>query len=121
MRKLSSITVFGSDILALDENGETWYGQLERLKDESGAHTEDRMIRWQPLKNPPDGAHYSERKLSFWDQVEREGRENIEHDKRREATLLAKTKPIDTGRTVQAVQFTPDHSIEDGEGTDPSQ
>jgi hypothetical protein len=133
MRKLKQIAVLPNHpnhhgvvlgpqtLLALDENGETWFGIVERLPDEAGYSTDDRVITWQPIKGPPDGAHYSERKLSFWDQIEREGRENIESDRRREALLLATTKPIDTGRTVEAVQLASDHSVKDGEGTDPSQ
>lgn len=101
------------EILALDENGELWFGALESTEDKR------RVIDWSPVNRPKDGASFTEPQLSFFDQWEREARAIIEADRQRNAVSLETPGAADTGTTGGTVQATPDDSVEDGEGTDP--
>ena len=91
MRKLKHVILMREspdDILALDENGELWFGEL--ISSEDGR----RVVNWSPVQLPPDGMAFSEPQLSFWDRMEKKARANYEAnpDRRRETSIVAETK-----------------------------
>ena len=106
-------------VLALDDSGLLWFGQLKVLDPDE----EDRVIEWQPIKGPPDGVHYSEAKLSFWDKMEKDARAIAKRttDTSGEAVSLETSERSDASRAIEAVQASPDDDLEDGEGEDRDQ
>jgi hypothetical protein len=118
MRKLKQIIeLYPSDVLALDENGELWFGTMETTDDQR------RVVDWSPVNTPKDGSGWSEPQQSFFDKWEKEARERIANDidLGGEAVSLAEEESHDASGTGETVQDTPDNDLEDGEGTDPSQ
>lgn len=125
------------DVLALDDSGLLWFGRL-RLLDKGTQKTRtvpygerndtddpllDRVIEWQPIQGPPDGIHFTEAKLTFWDNMEKKAREIIEDnsDGSGETIPLETEERSDTRRSGDQVQGASDDDLEDGEGQDSSQ
>lgn len=115
------------EVLALDESGLIWFGKLRQLSkfDEDAGETletDDHVIEWQPIQGPPDGVHYTEAKLSFWDDMEKRAREIAKRysDDGGKAVPLAASEESDSGTDGETVQATSDHDLEDGEGQDTS-
>jgi hypothetical protein len=117
MRKLSSIhyDYERQEAIALDDNGELWFGKLEITDDER------RVINWTPVNTPKDGAAYSEPQLSRFDKWEKEANERLQADAEAsgEAVPLETQEEDDAGSTGEEAPSTSGDSVEDGEGTDP--
>lgn len=117
MRKLKSIhyDYERQEAIALDDNGELWFGKLETTEDER------RVIDWTPVNTPKDGAAYSEPQLDFFDRWEREARARIQADidSSGEAVPLETTEQDDASATGETIQDSSDDGVEDGEGIDP--
>jgi len=120
------------DILALDVNGLIWFGRLRMLKKEVRPcpHNndiddplQDRVIEWQPIQGPPDGVHFTEAKLTFWENMEKKAREIVKDntDGSGETIPLETEERSDTRRSGDQVQGASDDDLEDGEGKDSSQ
>ena len=105
----------GTEILALDENGELWFGALEATDDAR------RVVNWTPVNTPKDGAGYSEPQLSFFDKWEKEAHERIQAEAERlgKDVSLAAEKPDHTAAISGSTGRASDDRVEDGEGTDP--
>ena len=116
MRKLTQIcTLDAPNLLALDDNGELWFGTLEETEDER------RVIEWSPVNRPKDGAAFTEPQLNFFDKWEQDARERLKRDAetRRKALPLETEEPDDTGATGGEAEDSSDDRVEDGEGADP--
>ena len=117
MRKLKSIhyDYERQEAIALDDNGELWFGKLEITEDER------RVIDWTPVNTPKDGAAYSEPQLSRFDKWEAEANERLRTEAAAsgEAVPLATKEEDDAGSTGEEAQGASGDSVEDGEGADP--
>ena len=105
MRKLKQIIVAESmqsddglfscvtKMLALDDNGEMWYGEIEETEDGR------RVIDWTPVNTPRDGAAFTEPQLSRFDKFEKEAHERLQADAEAsgETVPLATEDETDTG------------------------
>lgn len=115
MRKLKQIEIIEPELMALDENGELWFGTLEATDDGR------RVIDWTPVNTPKDGAGYSEPQMSRFDKWEIEANERLRDHAAAigEAVPLATQEETDTSTTGKEAQSSSDDRVEDGEGTDP--
>ena len=116
MRKLTQICTLDSpNLLALDDNGELWFGTLQETDDER------RVISWSPVNRPKDGASFTEPQLTFFDKWEKDARERLKRDAEAsgKAVSLAAQEPDDTGTTGGEAEDSSDDRVEDGEGADP--
>lgn len=104
-----------AEIMALDENGEIWFGELETTEDNR------RVIDWTPVNTPKDGAGFTEPQLSFFDKWEQDARERIKVDTETsgETVPLATEEQDDTNGTGKTPHGSSDNDLEDGEGIDP--
>jgi hypothetical protein len=73
----------GAEIMALDENGELWFGKVTTTDDDR------RVIDWSPINGPKDGVGFTEPQLNFFDQWERDAHKRISADTSRETIPLA--------------------------------
>lgn len=112
MRKLKQISydVERLEVLALDENGELWFGKMQSTDDDR------RVVDWSPINGPKDGAGFTEPQMSFFDQWERDARKRIAADTSRETVPLATNERADSSGPVETIQTTPDINLEDGKG-----
>lgn len=104
-----------AEVMALDENGELWSGELKRTEDNR------RVIDWTPVNTPKDGAGFSEPQLDFFDRWEKEARARLQADidASGEAVPLATDEQTDARSTGEEAEGASDDSVEDGKGSDP--
>lgn len=107
----------GAEILALDEEGELWFGVLETSEDKR------KVVNWSPVQLPPDGMSFSLPQLSFWDRMEKEAHDRYQAslDPAGETEAVAQEEQTDAGRTRKEAEGASDIGLEDGEGIDPSE
>lgn len=93
------------EVLALDANGELWFGKLEVTDDDR------RVVDWSPVNTPEDGVGYTKEQMSFFDKWEKEAHEIIEADRQRDALSLASEAEVDASGSGEAVQAAPDDGV----------
>ena len=107
-------------VLALDEAGLLWHGVVLAVKDDKGRASNDVVIDWKPINNPPDGRHLSDRQVSWWDKKEQEAREAAKSSPNPKGTPLSVAQEGEdvTEGAVTAPESPSDDRIEDGKGVD---
>ena len=103
------------EIMALDEQGELWFGTLETSSDKR------KVVNWSPVQLPPDGMSFSKPQLSFWDRMEKEAHDRYQAslDPAGETETVEKEEQTDTGGTREEARGASDQRVKDGEGIDP--
>ena len=120
LKEISVLTHEHETLLAIDDAGLLWYGKVLTLTTDEGQRTNERVIDWQPIEGPPDGRHMSDRKRSFWENMEIKLREAAQDSPNPDGTPLsvAKKAEDDADDAGGETKGAPDDGVQDGEATD---